>query len=187
MEFDSESDFVRRSRPCRRKGLVMLKHCFAPLAFAAMAVFVVPAAAQAPPPMPPGSTQVGVLSCTLSPSIGFIIASHQTMSCRFTPSAPLPPEAYSGAMNTVGLDIGITAGGALGWAVFAPTQGPAPGGLAGVYVGASGEVSLGVGGGANVLIGGSNRTIALQPVSVEGELGVNLALGVSGLTLNWVR
>ena len=89
-------------------------------------------------------------------------------------------------MNTVGLDIGITAGGALGWAVFAPTQGPPPGGLAGVYVGASGEVSLGIGGGANVLIGGSNRTIALQPVSVEGELGVNLALGVSGLSLNWV-
>src|SRR5215471_15310158 len=186
MEFDSESDFVRRSRPCRRKGLVMLKHCFAPLAFAAMAVFVVPAAAQAPPPMPPGSTQVGVLSCTLSPSIGFIIASHQTMACRFSSSAPHPPEIYTGTMNTIGLDIGVTAGGVLGWAVFAPTAGPPPGGLAGVYVGGSGDVSFGIGAGANVLIGGSNRTIALQPVSVEGEVGVNLALGVSGLTLVWV-
>jgi len=162
----------------------MSKRYFMPLAFAVLVAIASPAVAQTPPP---STTKVGTLACTLSPSIGFIIASHQTMSCRFTPSAPLPPEAYSGAMNTVGLDIGITAGGALGWAVFAPTQGPAPGGLAGVYVGASGEVSLGVGGGANVLIGGSNRTIALQPVSVEGEVGVNLALGVSGLTLNWVR
>jgi hypothetical protein len=161
----------------------MLKHCFAPLAFAAVVTCVAPAAAQAPPP---GTTQVGMLSCTMSPSIGFLIASHTSLACRFTPNAPLPPEAYTGSINTVGLDIGVSGGGALGWAVFAPTKGPPPGALAGTYVGATGEIGVGVGVGANVLIGGSNRTIALQPLSVEGQVAVNLALGVSGLTLAWV-
>jgi Protein of unknown function (DUF992) len=77
----------------------------------------------------------------------------------------------------------LQAGGALAWAVFAPTAGPPPGALADDYLGASGEITAGVGVGANILFGGSKRTIALQPVSVEGQLGVNLALGVSGLAL----
>jgi len=51
------------------------------------------------------------------------------------------------------------------------------------YVGASGEVSLGLGVGANALIGDSQRSIALQPLSVEGQVGVNLAMGVAGLSL----
>ena len=90
-----------------------------------------------------------------------------------------PPEAYQGALSTVGLDVGITAGGVLGWAVFAPTVGLPVGALAGEYVGASGDIGLGIGVGANVLVGGSGRTVALQPVSVEGSIAVNLALGVS--------
>jgi len=86
-----------------------------------------PAVAQAP-----GSwTQVGVLTCTLNPSIGFIIAGHQSMECSYKPSGPNPPQAYVGAINTVGLDFGVTAGGVLPWAVFASTQGVAAGALAG--------------------------------------------------------
>ncbi len=65
----------------------------------------------------PSRPQVGVLNCTLAPSIGFIVGAHQEMTCRFTPNGPYPPEIYVGALNTVGLDIGITAGGALAWAV----------------------------------------------------------------------
>jgi hypothetical protein len=76
-----------------------------------------------------------------------------------------------------------TAGGLLAWAVFAPTQGFAPGALAGEYVGASGDIGLGVGVGANVLLGGSGRTFALQPLSLEGSVAVNVALGVSMLKL----
>ena len=154
----------------------MVKHCFALLAFAL--VIVAPAAGQTPP-----GAKAGVLACTLSPSIGFIIGSRQTMACQFTPDGPFPPEAYVGTITTIGLDIGFTAGGALAWAVFAPTAGPPPGALAGDYVGASGQITAGVGVGANVLFGGSNRTIALQPLSVEGQVGINLALGVSGLAL----
>ena len=134
---------------------------------------------------PQGGT-AGVLTCKLSPSIGLLIASRQRMSCRYVPNGGGPPEFYTGVMNNIGLDIGITAGGALAWGVVAPTSGPMRGALAGTYVGASGSIGVGVGVGANVLVGGSNRTISLQPLSVEGSVGVNLSLGVSGLTLTYV-
>jgi hypothetical protein len=81
------------------------------------------------------------------------------------------------------MDVGITGGGRLFWGVFAPTTHIGQGTLRGTYVGASGNASLGLGLGANVLVGGSHRTISLQPLSVEGQVGINLALGVAGLTL----
>jgi len=148
-------------------------------AFALVATLVAPASAQAPKAW----TQVGMLSCRLNPSIGFIIFGHQSMECRFTQNAPFPPQAYEGALNTVGLDIGISAGGVLSWAVLAPTVGTPAGALAGEYVGASGDIGLGLGVGANVLIGGSGRSIALQPVSLEGSVAINVAVGVSALQL----
>ena len=89
-----------------------------------------------------------------------------------------------GHVNRLGLDIGVKAGGVMAWGVFAPTKGYHHGALAGKYVGGSGSASLGVGFGANALIGGSHCSITLQPLSVEGQVGVNLALGVAGLTLS---
>ncbi len=144
------------------------------------AVFVGPAAAQTPKTW----TQVGMLKCKVNPNIGFIIAGHKSMECRFVPSNhSFPEQAYQGALNMIGLNIGISAGGLLGWAVLAPTGGIAQGALAGEYVGASGDIGLGLGAGANVLVGGSGRTIALQPVSLEGSISINVALGVSALKL----
>jgi hypothetical protein len=140
--------------------------------------FAASASAQAP-----NWTQAGMLTCKLNPSIGFIIAGHQSMECRFVPSNNTPPQAYEGALNTVGIDLGISAGGILGWAVLAPTIGLPAGALAGEYVGASGDLGIGLGAGANVLIGGSARTVALQPVSLEGSVAINVALGVSALKL----
>jgi len=128
-------------------------------------------------------TQVGMLTCKLNPSIGFVIAGHQSMECQYVPSDGSPPQPYQGALNMVGVNIGISAGGVLGWAVLAPTGGLAAGALAGEYVGASGDLGLGLGAGANVLIGGSSRSFALQPVSLEGSVAVNVALGVSALKL----
>ena len=133
---------------------------------------------------PQGGT-AGVLTCRLAPSIGLLIGSRQRMSCRYVPNNGGPPEYYTGVMTNIGLDIGITAGGVLAWGVVAPTS-AVRGALAGTYVGASGSVGVGVGVGANVLVGGSNRTVSLQPLSVEGSVGVNLSLGVSGLTLTYV-
>jgi hypothetical protein len=160
------------------EGAIIVKHYYL-LATFVLALLAVPADAQAPGAW----TQVGALTCRLNPSIGFIIAGHQSMECNYVPNGPYPPQAYQGAINTVGLDIGITAGGVLAWAVFAPTQGIPAGALAGEYVGASGDIGLGVGAGANVLLGGSGRTFALQPLSVEGSVAVNVALGVSMLKL----
>ena len=128
-------------------------------------------------------TKVGMLTCNTSASLGLIVGSHQTMKCRFEPNSGNVREYYTGTINRLGLDLGIKAGGVLAWAVLAPTNGLSPRALAGKYVGASGDVSLGLGGGANVLVGGSHRSVALQPVSVTGNVGVNLALGVAGLTL----
>jgi uncharacterized protein DUF992 len=132
---------------------------------------------------PPPGVQVGMLTCNLAPSIGLIVAESQRMSCRFAPNGAYPPQNYNGVMNTVGPELGVTAGGVMAWGVFAPSHGAPIGALAGEYVGASGDIAVGVGVGANVLFGGSNRTIALQPLSVEGQAGLNVSLGVSGLTL----
>jgi ABC-type amino acid transport substrate-binding protein len=158
----------------------MLKICWTVAALALGALLAAPVGAQAPPSW----TQAGMLRCVVNPSIGFIVAGHQSMECRFTPSAPnLPPQAYAGALNMIGLNIGISAGGVFGWAVLAPTIGIPFGALAGEYVGASGDVAVGLGVGANVLVGGSGRTIALQPVSLEGSVGLDVSLGVSSLHL----
>jgi hypothetical protein len=140
-----------------------------------------PASAQTPT-----WTQTGMLSCKLNPSIGFIIVGHQSMECRFVPSMPAPLQFYEGALNTVGIDIGVIGGGALAWGVLAPVAGVPAGALAGTYVGASGDVALGVGVGANVLVGGSNRSFALQPVSVEGSVALDVTLGLSALQLRSV-
>jgi hypothetical protein len=140
-----------------------------------LAVLTTPLAAQ--------STKVGVLTCRTSASLGLIVGSHQKLNCRFTPDAGGPPETYYGHINRLGLDLGVRAGGAMVWGVLAPTSGLHHGALAGTYVGGSGSVSVGLGANANVLVGGSHRSVALQPLSVEGQAGVNLALGVAGLTL----
>ena len=134
-----------------------------------------------------GRAKVGTLACNLAPSVGFIVGGRQRMSCRYTPDLGGPPEVYVGTLSTVGLDIGINGGGRMIWAVFAPTNGYVRGALAGNYAGASADVALGVGLGANALVGGSRRSIALQPVSVEANTGVNLAAGVSNLRLRWAQ
>ena len=134
-------------------------------------------------------TQVGTLSCKVDPNIGFIIVGHQPMQCVYN-QAPgslpqVPPQSYDGAINTIGLSIGISAGSVLGWAVFAPTTGMPAGALAGEYVGVSGDIGIGLGAGANVLVGGSNRTIALQPLSLQGSVALNVVAGLSSLKLRW--
>lgn len=125
----------------------------------------------------------GMLNCDVSAGIGFIIGSQRTVTCTFTPDGGGRPEVYTGTISRFGLDVGVTGGGHMLWAVFSEYGGPTPGSLAGDYVGATGEASVAVGLGANVLVGGSNRQIALQPVSVSGQVGLNLAVGVADLRL----
>jgi hypothetical protein len=105
------------------------------------------------------------------------------MRCVFNATETGLQYTYSGTIRRVGLDVGVTRGGTLFWGVFARNSQIGRGTLRGNYVGASGSVALGLGLGAKVLVGGSRRTITLQPLSVEGQVGLNLALGVTNLTL----
>jgi Protein of unknown function (DUF992) len=115
--------------------------------------------------------------------VGLLVGSRQNLRCVFRSNATGRQYRYAGTISRIGLDVGITGGGRLFWGVFAPTSHVGYGVLRGAFVGASGNASFGLGLGANVLVGGSHRTISLQPLSVEGQFGVNLALGVARLTL----
>ncbi len=128
--------------------------------------------------------KAGTLTCDVSGGIGMIIGSQKSVTCRFEPVAPgWIPEAYVGTITKFGLDIGATVGSQMVWGVFAGGS-PAQGALAGEYGGATAEATVAVGLGGNVLVGGSNRTIALQPLSVTGQAGLNLAVGVAVLKLS---
>jgi hypothetical protein len=131
--------------------------------------------------------RVGLLTCRLAPSVGLIVGSRQRMDCSFRPSTGGRSERYAGSVTRFGLDLGITAGGVMTWAVFARTRALGRGALAGNFVGASGDIAFGVGVGANLLVGGSRRSVMLQPLSVSGQVGINLAVGVAGLTLRFLR
>ena len=130
------------------------------------------------------AVRVGALTCDTGPRVGFVVGSRQRMTCFFRVSETGRRYRYTGRITRLGLDLGVSGGGRLLWGVFAPTSHIGPGALRGRFVGASGNAAVGVGLGANVLVGGSHRTISLQPLSVEGQVGVNLALGVAGLTLH---
>src|SRR5215207_2087590 len=119
------------------------------------------------------NVQAGTLVCDVSGGIGMIIASQRDMACTFTNSRG-EPEVYVGRIRRFGLDIGATAGGQIVWAVFAPSGRYSRGALAGTYSGASAEATVVAGLGANVLVGGSNRSLALQPVSLQGQAGLNI-------------
>jgi uncharacterized protein DUF992 len=160
----------------------MHKPLSAVAAFAAVVAISppIPASAQA------NRTKVGTLSCDVSAGIGLIITSKKDLTCMFTPSQPGPREVYVGSISKFGLDLGATAGGEMVWAVYAPTTRKF-GALAGNYGGATAEATVGAGLGANVLVGGSDRTVALQPVSVQGQAGLNVAAGVAELRLRPAR
>ncbi len=154
----------------------MQRLAIAAIALLVTAVSLKPAEAQ-------GRLKVGVLNCDISAGLGLIIGSSRAVRCLFIPDRGGPQEVYSGIINRVGIDLGVTAGAHMVWAVHSEYWGGTAGALAGDYAGASGEATVAVGLGANVLVGGSNRSIALQPLSVQGQVGLNVAVGVAGLRL----
>jgi hypothetical protein len=151
-------------------------------AIAALLYIAAPTSAQAQARFTAGS-----LTCRLGPSVGLIIGSRQRMQCRFVSASDGRSERYLGTVTRFGLDLGVTIGGVMRWSVLTRTRKIGRGVLAGNYVGASGDASLGIGVGAQVLVGGSRRTVVLQPLSVSGRAGINIAAGVTGLTLRYAR
>lgn len=129
--------------------------------------------------------KVGVLTCHVSSGWGFIFGSSKDLHCNFSPSGRGFGERYIGSVSKFGVDIGYTSGGVLVWDVIAPTSTVRRGALAGAYAGVTGSATVGVGAGANVLVGGFNRSITLQPVSIEGNTGLNVAAGIGEITLHY--
>jgi hypothetical protein len=131
---------------------------------------------------PLNRVQVGVLECRGGASIGFIVGSVTHLGCVLRVEG-MPEDRYIATIRKVGIDIGITEESALAWGVWAPVARLGPGDLSGNYAGAQGSASVGVGGGGNALVGGSNNSIALQPLSLQGQVGLNVAAGLESLEL----
>jgi len=158
-------------RTVAKRGVVA-----AVIAAGAGMLFTAPASAQV------RRVEAGVLACRGSSSVSFFIGSRRTLACTFKTRRG-PAYTYQGSISRWGVDLGVTGRNVLVWTVLAPSRGVKSSDLDGNYVGVSGSVALGLGVGGNVLVGGSQNTVALQPVSVEGQTGVNIALGVGDLRL----
>lgn len=131
--------------------------------------------------------KAGMLDCDVSAGVGLIFTEKQSMKCKFTPLGGGPVDNYTGSIDEVGVSIGATAGGVLVWSVISDQKGVPAGALAGKYTGLSANASVGVGLGENVLVGGNNSAFMLQPTSYEGQVGLNVAAGVTTVTLNWAQ
>ena len=158
----------------------MKVHHFASLA-AALALSA--ATAAAPAAAQQSATQVGRLSCDVSAGVGLVLMQKQTLRCMFIPANGGPPEPYLGHIDEFGVALGAVQQGHLIWAVLAPASGVPQGALSGTYAGVGAEATAGVGLGGNLLVGGTGRAFSLQPLSVEGQTGLNIAGGITTVTL----
>jgi hypothetical protein len=145
------------------------------------AVFGAPAPASAQT----AGIKIGMLVCNMAGGAGYIVGSNKLMTCTYYPAAGGPNEHYLGSISRLGVDIGFTTMGQLWWVVFAPTVNVGPGSLAGTYVGAGASATVGVGLGANALVGGFQQSMNLQPVSVQGNLGLQVAAGGASIGLQF--
>jgi hypothetical protein len=145
------------------------------IAIAALAASCVSASAQAPVP-------VGVLACQGGQNVGFLLGSVAQLDCVFR-GAGRRPEGYTATVRRFGVDLGFTEQTQLSWAVSAPSMRLAPGALAGTYGGVGANASVGIGLGGNFLVGGPGNAFGLQPISVQGQTGLNVAAGIAGIDL----
>lgn len=129
-----------------------------------------------------GGVKAGVLKCNVASGFGFIFGSSKELRCVFGPEGGAKAQRYRGKIQKFGVDIGYTTAGVIIWIVFAPTTNLDHGALAGSYAGATAEITAGIGLGANVLVGGGN-SIALQPLSITGQTGLNIAAGIATVVL----
>jgi hypothetical protein len=128
------------------------------------------------------AVQAGLLECRGGQNVGFVVGSVTSLECVFQ-SPGHRPEAYVATVRRIGVDLGITAQTQFTWAVTAPTTRLSYGELAGSYGGIGANASVGIGGGGNFLVGGPNNAYALQPISVQGQTGLNVAAGIAGIDL----
>ena len=162
----------------------MRRHLFSAVLIAGLAFAARP---QAEPRGSGSGVRVGTLACDVGRGWGMIVGSSRKLACTFTGAegsgAAAKHDLYEGRITTVGADVGYRAAAKMVWTVFAPSRDVGPGALAGDYGGATASVTAGVGLGAKALFGGSGNSISLQPLSIEGSTGLNVAAGVAGISL----
>jgi len=146
-------------------------------------VLLVPVVAGAAAARDGARVEVGSLTCRIDGGASFVFGSTRNLTCKYESASGGQPEYYDGEIRRFGLDLGVTGETVMGWAVFAPSRGLDEYALAGTYSGVAADASLGLGAGAKVLVGGSDDTISLQPLSFQGQSGVNLAVTVAQLRL----
>ena len=139
------------------------------------------ASANALPPV-----RAGILQCQGGQNVGFVVGSVTSFECVFQ-SEGRRPEPYTATVRRYGVDLGFTDQTRFSWAVNAPTGQVGRGDLAGNYGGVGANASVGVGFGGNFLVGGPANSYALQPISVQGQTGLNVAAGVADIELEPVR
>lgn len=134
----------------------------------------------------PAGIKVGTLTCDVAAGAGFVFGSTKDLRCSYE-SSKARVEYYTGTISKWGVDVGYTGKDKLVWAVFTPTSDVRPGAIEGEYAGASAQATVGVGLGANALVGGLDKSIALQPLSVSGSTGLNVAAGIGSISLKHTR
>jgi hypothetical protein len=130
----------------------------------------------------PYGVKVGVLTCHVESGWGYVVGSSKDMHCDYNPNHG-ETDRYVGSISKFGVDIGYTNGAVIVWDVVAPSSDIRPGALQGGYAGATASATIGGGVGAHVLLGGFDKSIALQPVSVEGNTGLDVAAGIGAMSL----
>jgi len=163
--------------PMGSRGLVMIRSS-AVCALIFVALTVAGSAAAQP------RIQAGILQCRGAPTASFIVGSVHQAGCVFQLDRG-PRYRYYGFVRRVGLDIGFTEQSTLAWAVLAPTDRIGPGDVSGNYGGLTAAGAIGTGANASALVGGSNNELSLQPLSFDGQTGLNVALGIAGLELHY--
>ncbi len=131
------------------------------------------------------TTKTGTLTCHVDRGFGFVFGSSRNLACTYTSAKGGQVQHYTGDISKFGVDVGYLQSGVIVWAVLAPTTDLGVGALSGGYVGVTAGGSAGVGADANVLVGGSTRTLSLQPISIEGDTGLNIAAGIAAITLKY--
>jgi Protein of unknown function (DUF992) len=145
---------------------------------AALTATAIPAGAQS-------GIEAGMLQCRGGANTAYVVGSLSSFDCVFQPTYGGPPQHYVANLRRAGVDLGVTQDAVLGWAVFAPTRAIGPGALTGGYGGVSAVATIGIGAGANALVGGLDNSFALQPVSFQAQRGLNVTASITGLELQY--
>jgi hypothetical protein len=183
----SEHAYAFRQGTDARKGSLMARKT-ATIGAVLLAALVTTSPGNAADRSVSSGVKIGLLTCNVEAGWGYILGSSKDIRCTFVPDrANGASERYRGHVTKVGVDIGYTKGGTLVWRVVAPTSDLAPGALQGNYAGLTAGFALFGGLGANALVGGFEKSIALSPLSIEGTTGLNVAAGIGAMELTHDR